>query len=342
MQSVLVHAVVSQTAIYDSSIIWTQTVPPRHGNAAPESLYWSGVQHIVRHHVFTFPSGTTVLQLEISRDWIVAELSGSAGSSIWAFNRRSHHAHTVTLRAISGGSTLQGFVLWQDSVAYIVDTPAAKGTSVYAAIHVTQLPGGPSQVALIRRLKCGTLMIASAPSPLVIGSMPSDCAGGNDVFQLDPSTGQVTFLTQNHSAVDVSSNGSDALWLQYRRGQGAAGSSPKGRIVLDNLSTGRTSVVSHAGSGWPTGCATRSIYPPEDQCAELPGLTDNLAYWIDGLGDPTVRNLATGRNTVIQTPNPPGITGYGQGWGHSLSWASQVLPTPPYRPRTWIVVATVG
>ena len=118
VRTIPIHAIVSDTAIFSHSLFWTQA-PPQHGNLMPESLYWSNLAQIVPHRVFTFPSGTTVLSLQVSADWIAADLSGTRGSSVWVMNRVTHQPHTVAFRPIAGSSTLQGFTLLGDSLAFV-------------------------------------------------------------------------------------------------------------------------------------------------------------------------------------------------------------------------------
>jgi len=337
VRSILIRAIVSQTAIYGHGLVWTQTVPPEHGNVAPESLYWSGLTRVVRHRIFTFPSGTTALNLEVSRDWIVADLSGSRGASIWAFNRNTHRPRTIAARSPASRSTLPQLALSGDTLVYMVDR-LGNDSSGLIEVHVAHLPNGPRQVILRRRLACGTLAVPSISPPAWVGTLPYDCRG-NDVFQMDPAGGQISPLTTNHHSLDASTNGTDAVWLQYRAAAGSSGF-PTGRVVLDSLDTGRRRVISTSGPGWPAVCRTGSG-GTQDQCSQFPGTTSNLVYWINGLGNPAVYDLARASAQVIQAPQPPGVSGFGQGYGRYLTWASQDTKPIPNRPRSWIVIAYV-
>ena len=337
VRTIPVNAIVSQTAIYGHSIVWTQSVPPSHGNLVPESLYWSDLAQVIPHRIFTFPSGTTALNLRVSADWIAADLSGTRGSSIWVFNRHTHQSHVVAFRPISGVSTLQGFTLSNDSLAFVVLVPKKHERSGTFQVHVLNLPNGPERQVFSRQMSCGSLSLTSQTGSLFLGAISYQCTG-SDVFQLDSQANTISPLTVNHHSMDAASNGLQATWLQYR--PGAGGGEPSGIVVLTDLTTNRKIEISKAAAGWPARCRG-GAGGTEDRCAQLPGITTSLAYWLNGLGDPAVYDLATGRSQVIQTSRPPGMGGFGQGFGSRLTWASQQSEPTPGRPRSWIVIAYV-
>ena len=62
-------------------------------------------------------------------------------------------------------------------------------------------------------------------------------------------------------------------------------------------------------------------------------------YRLNALGNPTGHDLSTGTSRVVQTDHPPGMGGFGQGYGRRLTWASQLAQPIPGRPKSWIVIA---
>ena len=330
----LVRATVSQTAIYGHTIVWTQTVPPRHGNLVPERLFASRVAHIVKHLVFSFPQGTTVVRLAISRDWITAALSGSTGSSLWAFNRVSRTAHTVGSWAVTSGSTLAGFALSEDQVVYTVDQIGKDPRNGTFTVHVATLPDAGS-IVLTRFLRCGQIAEAGMVGGSILATISHGCES-SDAVGIDPTTGAVTALTASHRAIDAFTNGSAEGWLKTRPAAGAL--APTGIVILHQAGTGNNVPVSRAVKSEPPTCARNGF----DACAGSPGATDALAYWVDGSGQPVAYDLTNGSELHIHTSQPPSIAGMGQGFGRMLTWPSSVSQPVPGEPQSWIVVARVS
>lgn len=334
---IAVHAIVSQTAVYGKSLIWTQTVPPRHGNNVPESLYWSSLTSFIPHRVFTFVTGTVVLELQISRDWIMAALSGARGSTLWAFNRITHHLRVVDFRSTTSGWSEQSFGLVNDTAVFVLSRSRSGSISSGVEVHTVMLPNGRNRIVLRRTLRCGELSMSSISVVAWVGSVSGAC-GKNDAFRMDPVTHHFSLLTSNHHSLDAFTNGAYTGWLHYRPVPESG--YPRGRVVLLDSTTGRQTVISHAHPGFPANCRAGQN-GLDDQCAQLPGITSNLVYWENGLGNLTALDLTTRREYVLQATRVPSLGGFGQGFAHTMVGASNDTQPVPGRPRSWIGIAYV-
>ena len=332
----LVDATVSDTAVYGDSLFWTQTVPPSHGNVVPERLFYSSVSPIVKHLLFTFPSGTTVLRLSVSTDWVVASLSGTDGSSLWFMHRANHATHTLASWSVRSGVTFEGFDLDGDTVIYILDKLGSKRQGVFQ-IHSRMLPNGKDKVGYTQTMSCGGVSVSGVANLLWIGTRTYRCTG-SDVVSIDPSTGDLTALTSTHNAIDAFSNGVYTGWIVAPFTEGGVGG--KGKVELVKPGAAKAEIISRAGASWPPGC-TAGKTKRVDTCASQPGITADLAYWINGANKPEVYDLKNGHSLDVTTENPPSIGGFGQGSGWRLSWASAVSQPTPGRPQSWIVVAKI-
>jgi hypothetical protein len=334
----LIHAIVSQTAIYGSTIIWTQTVPPEHGAVVPESLYSSPLADIVKHRIFSFPQGTAVIKLATSQKWVVASLSGAAGSSLWAFNRLGRYAKTIDSWAVTGGMTLSGFALDGDQVTYVVDTLGKNSGNGTFAVRTMTLPHGATSTVITRFVKCGQIQIAGMNGDSLLGSLSRGC-DGSDVVAIDPGSGAVAPLTSNDRSTGAFTNGTIGGWIRAHLTE--QGLSTSGTIMLQRPRSGGPVPISVAASAEASNCKVESNGVYLDRCASSPGATSKLAYWLDGTGEANAYDLASHGEMHIATSQPPSIAGLGQGYGAYLTWPSSVSQPTPGQPESWIVVAHI-
>src|SRR5579884_3844938 len=137
---------VLQSAVWGNTVFWTKTSPRPQGGAVPESLFEARLDHYSPHKRFTFSSGATVQALQASQDWLLAQVTGGRGSSVWAMNR-------TTDRANSSNAAVESVSLSQDTAAFETLTRVGgHGTGAETqwklALHAVTLPKRDPRVFL--------------------------------------------------------------------------------------------------------------------------------------------------------------------------------------------------